>query len=230
MSAPLRGSLNDVNVISLKRGENWNECGQASGQWREWMGVVPPPSPHSFTYRLGGRGGEERGEVTKKSEGGWEIGEDLDKGLKMKKAGKGTEEGRKEEKIKKGRKNKERSKGRMKGRGRVRNIEHVWGKRGVQAKVNWTTNVHRFVASAFALSGLSDILKAYFIIWRRRGLFAAQLNTVTACWQLDRIHWTWETSQMACMRSGIHCLLAEVHVCVLDNIHRDWGGRFYFRT
>lgn len=76
------------------------------------MGVVPPSSPHSFTYRLGGRGGEERGEVTKKSEGGWEIGEDLDKGLKMKKAGKGTEEGRK--------RNKERSKGRTRGRTRVR--------------------------------------------------------------------------------------------------------------
>lgn len=52
------------------------------------MGVVPPSPPHSFTYRLGGRGGEERGEVTKKSEGGWEIGEDLDKGLKMKKRNK----------------------------------------------------------------------------------------------------------------------------------------------
>lgn len=64
------------------------------------MGVVPPPSPRSFTYRLGGRGGEERGDVTKKSEGGWEIGGDLDKGLKMKKAAKGTEEGREKSKKK----------------------------------------------------------------------------------------------------------------------------------
>lgn len=72
---------------------------------------------HSFTYRLGGRGGEERGEVTKKSEGGWEIGEDLDKALKMKKAGKGTEEGRERNK-KKQRKDEGRER-------RARNTEHV---------------------------------------------------------------------------------------------------------
>lgn len=41
---------------------------------------------------------------------------------------------------------------------------------GVQAKVNWTNNAHRFVASTSALWGRSDILKAHFIIWRGRGL------------------------------------------------------------
>lgn len=82
------------------------------------MGLVPPSSPHSFTYRLGGRGGEERGEVTKKSEGGRQIGEDLDEGLEMKNVGNGREGGRE--------RNKERSKRMDEGRERrARNTEHM---------------------------------------------------------------------------------------------------------
>lgn len=72
MSAPLRGSLNDVNVISLKRGENWNECCHGGGRREEWIGVAPEAAAGArrciYSFRLAG--GENRGEVKMEWEGG----------------------------------------------------------------------------------------------------------------------------------------------------------------
>lgn len=87
MSAPLRGSLNDVNVISLKRGENWNECCHGGGRREEWIGVAPEAAAGArrciYSFRLAG--GENRGEVKMEERGGGEICEAVNRGEKEKK-------------------------------------------------------------------------------------------------------------------------------------------------
>lgn len=65
MSASLRGSLNDLDVISLKRGENLNECGRRSDRRRERI-ESRGSRRRIHLLRLAKR--ENRSEVTKESE------------------------------------------------------------------------------------------------------------------------------------------------------------------
>lgn len=64
MSVSLRGSLNDVAVISLKRGENWNECHRRSDQRR-----IESRGARRCIHLLRLARRENRSEVTKESEG-----------------------------------------------------------------------------------------------------------------------------------------------------------------